>query len=83
MSAAGLAELGLAPPNAAATPAATLADVDMEDVEALKAEEAQPKDLYTQVRTTSGTRSLMPQGAGDNRSTLLMHQSLSVLSWFS
>ena len=49
MSAAGLAELGLSLPSAAAS--STVADVDMLSEEAaVKAEEAAPKDLYTQLK---------------------------------
>lgn len=47
MSAAGLAELGLAPPAPVAAVAAA-ADADMTDVE-VAADQQQPKDLYTQV----------------------------------
>ena len=49
MSAAGLAELGLSLPSAAAS--SPVADVDMlSDEAAVKAEEAAPKDLYTQLK---------------------------------
>lgn len=49
MSAAGLAELGLPPPIESTSNAAA-GDIDMVDIEAVKAEEAQPKDLYTQLK---------------------------------